>query len=49
MFQTDGHSREHYESEKHVYAMDIETRTVWDFCKVLLLFYQIPRRIMFTD
>lgn len=28
-----GHAYEHYEESKHVYAMELETKMVWDFSK----------------
>ncbi len=29
-----GHSQEHYEESLHVYAMEMDTQTVWDFSRV---------------
>jgi hypothetical protein len=28
-----GHAYSHFEESKHIYAMEIETKKVWDFCK----------------
>jgi len=28
-----GHIKEHFDNEKHVYALDIETQTTWDFSR----------------
>jgi hypothetical protein len=28
-----GHAYNHFEESKHIYAMEIETKKVWDFCK----------------
>lgn len=30
---SNGHIREHYEAQKHIYAIEVETKTVYDFAK----------------
>ena len=32
--QQSGHSVQHYDETKHVYAQDLETQEVWDFSKM---------------